>query len=38
MEKETNNDSQYPHIRNIHQDYYGERGQKQIDTNKTMFR
>jgi len=28
----------YPHLDSIHKEYYGEKGKKQIDINKTMFR
>ena len=27
----------YPHIDNIHKEYYGEKGQRPLDINKTMY-
>ena len=28
----------YPHLDNVHKQYYGEKGQREIDINKTMYR
>ena len=28
----------YPHIDNVHKKYYGEKGKRVIDVNKTMYR